>query len=89
MQTKKVPMRMCVGCGEMKPKRSLIRVVKTPEDEIKIDLNGKMNGRGAYICASTECLSNAHKSKRLERAFKTQISEEIYKQLEKELKNEL
>ena len=89
MQTKKVPMRMCVGCGEMKPKRSLIRVVKTPEDTIKIDLNGKMNGRGAYICAEVECLNKAHKSKRLERAFKTQISEEIYQQLEKELKDEL
>ncbi len=89
MQTKKVPMRMCVGCGEMKPKRSLIRVVKTPEDTIKIDLNGKMNGRGAYVCARTECLNKAHKSKRLERTFKTQISEEIYKQLEKELNDEL
>ncbi len=89
MQTKKVPMRMCVGCGEMKPKRSLLRIVKTPEDTIKIDLNGKMNGRGAYVCASAECLNKAHKSKRLERTFKTQISEEIYKQLEKELNDEL
>ncbi len=89
MQTKKTPMRMCVGCGEMKPKQTLIRVVKTPEDEIRIDLRGKMNGRGAYICKSDECLKKAHKSKRLERTFKTQISHEIYSQLEKDLKDEL
>ena len=81
-------MRMCVGCGEMKPKHTLIRIVKTPENEIKIDLKGKMNGRGAYICGSAECLKKAHKSKRLERTFKTQISDEIYLTLEKDLINE-
>ena len=81
-------MRLCVGCNEMKPKRELIRIVKTPEGEIKIDLKGKMNGRGAYICNSAECLKKAHKSKRLERTFKTEISEEIYSTLEKDLVNE-
>lgn len=85
---KKIPMRMCVGCGEMKPKQTLIRVVKTPEGEIKIDLKGKMNGRGAYVCHSAECLKKAHKSKRLERTFKTEISDEIYLTLEKDLINE-
>ncbi len=89
MQTRKIPMRMCVGCGEMKEKQTLIRIVKTPEDEIKIDLRGKMNGRGAYICKSAECLKKAHKSKRLERTFKTQISDEIYSLLEGDLNNEL
>ncbi len=81
-------MRMCVGCGEMKPKQTLIRIVKTPEDEIKIDSRGKMNGRGAYICPSAECLKKAHKQKRLERTFKTPISDEIYSTLEKDLMNE-
>lgn len=88
MQTKKIPMRMCVGCGEMMPKQTLIRIVKTPENEIKIDLRGKMSGRGAYICKSAECLKKAYKQKRLERAFKTQITDEIYSLLEKDLANE-
>lgn len=82
-------MRMCLGCGEPAPKKELIRVVKTPEGDIKIDAVGKLNGRGAYICKKAECLKAAHKSKRLEKAFKTGISEEIYSALEKELKNEL
>ena len=86
---KKMPMRMCLGCGEGFPKRELIRVVKTPEGEIKIDVVGKMNGRGAYICKKTDCLKAAHKSKRLEKAFKTAISDEIYLTLEKELAGEL
>ena len=89
MTTKKTPMRMCLGCGEMMPKLSLIRIVKTPEGEIKIDARGKMNGRGAYICKNAECLKKAHKAKRLERAFKTQISDEIYLTLEKDLTDEL
>lgn len=88
MKTKKIPMRMCVGCGENKPKKQLTRVVKTPEGEIKIDLSGKLNGRGAYICKSADCLSKAHKSKRLEKTFKTAISDEIYSNLEKELLDE-
>lgn len=86
---KKTPMRMCLGCGEAFQKRDLIRVVKTPEGEIKIDTVGKMNGRGAYICKKAECLKSAHKSKRLEKAFKTAISDEIYLTLERELADEL
>ena len=89
MQNKKTPMRMCLGCGEMMPKISLIRIVKTPEGEIKIDSRGKMNGRGAYICKNAECLKKAHKQKRIERTFKTQISDEIYLTLEKDLTDEL
>lgn len=89
MGIKKTPMRMCLGCGEMIPKQMLIRIVKTPEGEIKIDPRGKMNGRGAYICKNAECLKKAHKAKRLERTFKTQISDDIYLTLEKDLTDEL
>lgn len=85
MQKKKIPMRMCVGCGEMKPKMELIRIVKTPENEIMVDLKGKANGRGAYICKNAECLLKAVKAKRLERTFETVISEEIYNTLKKDL----
>ncbi len=88
MQQRKTPMRMCVGCGEMKPKQELIRVLKTPENEICIDLKGKKNGRGAYICSNKDCLAKAIKSKRLERAFGMPISEEIYASLRQELQNE-
>ena len=78
MTEKKVPLRKCIGCGEMKPKKELIRVVKSPEGEISIDLTGKKSGRGAYICHSKDCLVKAQKSKRLEKSFSTQISQEIY-----------
>ncbi len=88
MQKKKIPMRMCTGCGEMMPKAELIRIVKTPEGEIAIDLKGKMNGRGAYICKSGECLGKAIKAKRLERTFDCTISPEIYETLKKDLINE-
>ena len=85
MSSKKIPMRMCTACREMKPKKELVRVVKTPEGEIKLDFSGKLNGRGAYICASIECLKKAEKSNALSRAFSTPVSSEIYAQLEKEL----
>ncbi len=85
MSTKKTPMRMCTACREMKPKRELVRIVKTPEGEIKVDLTGKLNGRGAYVCKSNECLAKAEKINALSRAFSCQISAEIYAQLEKEL----
>lgn len=85
---KKIPLRMCIGCGESKPKPELIRIVKTPENNIIIDLSGKANGRGAYICRNAECLKKAIKSKRLERTFETQISEEIYNSLERQLADE-
>ncbi len=85
MSSKKIPMRMCTACREMKPKRELVRVVKTPEGEIKLDFTGKLNGRGAYICNSLECLKKAEKSNALSRAFSCPVSKEIYLQLEKEL----
>lgn len=85
MQKRKIPMRMCIGCGEMKPKAELTRVVKNAEGEIFIDLKGKANGRGAYICKNADCLNRAIKSKRLERTFETAISSEIYDTLKKDL----
>ncbi len=85
MSVKKVPMRMCTACREMKPKKELIRVVKTPENEIKLDLTGKLNGRGAYICRSDDCLKKAQKSGALSRAFSCEVSSEIYERLAKEL----
>lgn len=75
---KKIPMRQCIGCGEMKPKKELIRVVKTMEDEIIIDKTGKKNGRGAYICSSRECLEKSIKNHGLERAFKMKIDNSVY-----------
>ncbi len=79
---KKIPMRQCLGCREMHPKRELIRIVKPKEGEIALDPAGKLPGRGAYICRSTECLLRAKKSRGLERAFSQQISQEIYDALE-------
>ncbi len=84
MSTKKIPMRMCTACREMKPKRELVRVVKTPEGEIKLDLTGKLNGRGAYLCKSVECLKKAEKSGALQRAFSNSVSKEIYESLERQ-----
>lgn len=83
--TKKTPMRMCLGCNEMKPKKELIRAVKSPEGEISMDLTGKKSGRGAYICRSAECFRMARKARRFEKAFSCQISEEVYDAMEKEL----
>lgn len=85
MGTKKIPMRMCTGCREMKPKGALIRIVKTPEGEIRLDRTGKLNGRGAYVCKSLECLKKVQKSGALSRAFETQVPDEVFYQLEKEL----
>ena len=82
---KKIPMRMCTGCGEMKPKKELVRVVKSPEGEISIDRTGRSPGRGAYVCPNPECLKIAKKSRRLEMVFASQIPEEVYDALEKEL----
>ena len=78
MQQRKIPTRMCTGCGEMKPKRELVRVVKNKEGEISLDLTGKKPGRGAYVCRSAECLAKARKQKRLERAFSCSIPDEVY-----------
>ena len=82
---KKVPLRQCVGCGEMKGKRDMIRVLKTPENEISLDVTGKKNGRGAYVCKSRECLLKARKNKGLERSFKMSIPNEVYDTLEEEI----
>ena len=81
---KKIPLRQCVGCGEMKGKKEMLRVLKTPEGEICLDTTGKKNGRGAYICRQKECLQKARKNKGLERSFKMSISPESYDMLEKE-----
>lgn len=78
MQPKKIPMRQCLGCREMKPKKELIRVVRSPEGAVSLDFKGKAPGRGAYLCPDTACLKRAIKSKALERAFETQIPQEIY-----------
>lgn len=87
MTNKKIPMRMCTACREMKPKRELVRIVKTTEGEIKTDPTGKLNGRGAYICKSNECLSKARKSNALSRAFGMAVNDEIYSMLEREFEN--
>ena len=84
VRPRKVPLRQCTGCGERKEKKELVRIIKTPEDQIMIDLTGKKNGRGAYICRQKECLQKARKNKGLERSFKMSISPEVYDTLEKE-----
>ena len=81
---KKIPLRQCVGCGEMKGKRDMMRVLKTAENEICLDVTGKKNGRGAYVCKSRECLRKARKNKGLERSFKMSIPGEVYDTLEEE-----
>lgn len=87
MKAKKIPLRMCKGCGEMFDKRTLVRVVKSPEGDVSLDLTGKKSGRGAYVCKNAECLAKAKKKKAFEREFSMQISEEIYNQMEEEMKN--
>ena len=82
---KKVPLRQCIGCQEMKSKKEMIRVIKTAEDEIMLDATGRKNGRGAYLCPSMECLKKAVKGKGLERSFKMAIPKEVYETLEKEM----
>lgn len=84
---KKIPLRQCVGCREMKPKRELIRIIRTSENEILMDTTGKKNGRGAYICPNRECLAAAMKNKGLERSLKTAVPEEIFEDFKKELGN--
>ncbi len=85
MRVKKIPQRMCVGCKEMKNKKSLIRVVKTPEEMIFLDATGKRAGRGAYVCPNEQCLQLAIKSKGLEKSLKIRISPEIYAALKEQL----
>ncbi len=85
MAGKKIPMRKCVGCGEMKPKKELMRILKTESGEFIVDAAGKKNGRGAYICRSLECFKSAVKSRGLERSFKQEIPQDVYDSLEKEM----
>lgn len=85
MREKKIPMRKCTGCGEMKPKIELIRVVKSPEGEISLDLTGKKSGRGAYVCRSKECFDKARKAKRFEKAFETAIPDSVYDDMAQQL----
>ena len=82
---KKIPQRQCMGCRERKPKRELIRVVRTPEGDVKLDFGGKMNGRGAYICPQSECLKKAIRSKALDRSLEVTIPEDVYARLQKEM----
>ena len=84
MKNKKITMRQCVGCKEMKSKREMMRVLKTAEGPIVIDTTGRKNGRGAYLCMTKECLVKARKNKGLERSFKMSIPDEVYEKLEKE-----
>lgn len=85
MKPRKIPQRQCVGCRIMRDKKDLIRVVKTPEDEIVLDTTGKKSGRGAYVCPDAECLKKARKSRALERAFSLAIPDEVYDALEAQM----
>ncbi|MBO4787877.1 MAG: YlxR family protein [Lachnospiraceae bacterium] len=88
MVPKKIPLRRCNGCGEMKPKKELIRVILTPQGEIELDVTGKKNGRGAYVCPSSECFAKARKTKAIERSLGVSVPEEIYERIGKELSDE-
>ncbi len=88
MKVKKIPQRKCVGCGEMKSKKELIRIVRSPEGDISLDLTGKMAGRGAYVCPDKECITKAYKGHRLEKALEKQVNDDVYKKLLEELKHE-
>ena len=81
---KKIPVRQCIGCGEMKNKKDMMRILRPPEEEIVLDLTGKKNGRGAYLCKQSECLKLARKNKGLERSFKMSIQSQVYDKLEEE-----
>ena len=83
MQQKKVPMRKCIGCNESKTKKELVRIVRSPEGDISLDLTGKKSGRGAYICPEAECLKKARKAKRLERIFETAVPDSVYDEAER------
>lgn len=85
MKAKKLPVRMCSGCQQRKPKKELVRVVRSPEGEISLDRTGKKSGRGAYICADPECLKKARKAKRLERSLECGIPDDVYRSLEEEM----
>lgn len=81
---KKIPQRQCVGCGEMKDKKAMMRVIRSAEGEVMLDMTGRKNGRGAYLCRSADCLQKARKNRGLEKSLRINIPEEIYENLEKE-----
>ncbi len=85
VSTKKIPTRKCSGCNEHFPKSVLVRILRTPEGEIKLDMTGKLSGRGAYICKSAECLKKARRASRIERSLECAVPQEIYEKLESEL----
>lgn len=85
VKQKKIPLRRCNGCNEMKPKKELVRVVRSPEGEVSLDLTGRKPGRGAYVCRSADCLRKAIKSHRFEREFNCEIPQEVYDLIEKEM----
>lgn len=85
MKTRKIPMRMCLGCQEMKPKKELIRVVRTPEGTVELDPSGKRNGRGAYICPKVDCFKAAVKGKRFHKALEIEMSPQVIEELERKL----
>ena len=88
MQQRKIPLRRCTGCNEQKPKKELVRVVRSPQGEIALDRVGKMPGRGAYLCPSAQCLAKARKARRLERALEAQIPPEVYERIEQEIEGD-
>jgi hypothetical protein len=85
IRKRKIPLRMCAGCGEMKPKKEMVRVVRSPQGEILLDLTGKKPGRGAYVCRNPSCLKAARKAHRFEKAFSCKIPDEVYDRMEEEL----
>ncbi|MCI9508777.1 MAG: YlxR family protein [Angelakisella sp.] len=85
MQAKKIPLRMCSGCGQHLPKKELVRVVRSAEGELSVDLTGRKPGRGAYLCPKADCLRKARKARRLERSLDCQIPDEVYQRLEEEI----
>ena len=87
MPQKRVPMRMCTGCGEMKPKKELVRVVRSAEGEISLDLTGRKSGRGAYVCPNLDCLKKARKTHRIERSLDCKIPDELYDAMEREMES--
>lgn len=87
MKPRKIPTRQCLGCNEHKPKKELLRVLRTPEGEITLDFTGKKSGRGAYICYDVKCLKKARKSKRIDKSLETAIPDEIYDKMESELED--
>ena len=83
--SKQIPVRQCIGCREMKPKNEMVRIIRTPDNDICLDKTGRMNGRGAYICLSLDCYNNAVRSKAIERALKQEIPDDIYEAIGKEM----